>query len=155
MRIALYRGNDFIDKAILFFSRGGWTHAAIVLDDGRTIEAYPFKGVRLRQSIAEQMSNKTVDIFEVATTPEQDEIIKDFLTKQIGKRYDYLAIIGFVLYTTKKGRKQYARWICSELVFAAFQKVGINLLERIDAWKVSPTILSYSSVIAHKATIKI
>jgi uncharacterized protein YycO len=89
-----------------------------------------------------------VSIFEVHTTKKQNKIIEDFLVSQIGKKYDWLAIFGFVLHTTKEGRKQYKRWICSELVFAAFQKAGINLLERIDAWKVSPTILSWNTKMA-------
>lgn len=155
MTIALYRGTDFISKSILWFSRGGYSHAAILLNDGRIVEAYPFKGVRLRQSISDQMNHTTVDIFECPTTVEQNEIIENFLTMQVGKGYDYLSIAGFVFHTTKEGRKQLRRWICSELVFATFQKAGINLLDRIDAWKVSPTILSYSTKMVPVATIKI
>jgi len=155
MKIAFYRGNDIIGRTILFFSRGGYTHAAIVLNDGRIIEAYPSKGVRMRQDIADRMSNTTVDIFEIPTTPAQDEIIKDFLANQMGKKYDYIALIGFILYTTKEGRKQRGKWICSELVFVAFQKAGINLLERIEAWMVSPTIISYNTKMKFLATRKI
>jgi uncharacterized protein YycO len=145
MKIAFYKGHTIIDKIILFFSRGGYNHVSIVLDDGRIIEAYPFKGVRVRNDIFESMHPKTaIDIFEVYTTPEQDEIIKDFLMNQIGKKYDYHSVFGFVFYTTEEGRRQSGRWMCSELVFAAFKQVGINLLERVDAWKVSPTILSFN-----------
>jgi uncharacterized protein YycO len=125
------------------------------LDDNRVIDAQVIKGVCIRENIADRMSKRIVDVFEVNTTSEQDEIIKDFLTRQIGKKYDYLALIGFVLHTTKESRKQLSRWICSELVFAAFQKANINLLDRIDAWKVSPTILSYSTIMVPKGTLTI
>lgn len=145
MRIALYRGTGFIDKSILFFSRGGYTHAAVLLYDDTVIEAYPFKGVRRRKSLMDKMGKDVkVEVYDVPTTGIQDEIIKKFLTDQLGKGYDYWSVIGFVVYSSKEGRKSYGRWFCSELVFAAFQKAGINLLERVDAWKVSPTIISFT-----------
>ena len=145
MKIALYLGSSFLDKVILFFSRGGYTHAAIILPDDTVIEAYPFRGIRKRKNLTDGMGDSKVYVFEVQTTPEQDKIIIDFLNKQIGKGYDYWNIFGFVLYTTHEGRISYGRWFCSELVFAAFQEAGINLLERIDAWMVSPTILSFNT----------
>ena len=145
MRIAFYRGTDLIDKLILFVCRGGYSHVAIVLNNETIIEAYPFKGVRQRQNISDQMKKCVVDIYEVSTTPEQDSVIHDFLKQQLGKKYDWVAILGFVLHTSEEGRKAYGRWICSELVFATFRKASIKLLERINAWKVSPTILSYNT----------
>jgi len=155
MRIALYHGTSFVDKAILFVCRGGYSHAAIVLNNNSIIEAYPFKGVRKRKNISDQMDKCIADVFEVPTTPEQDTIIKDFLVSQLGKKYDWPAIWGFVLHTTKEGRKQYSKWICSELVFAAFRKAGVPLLERIEAWKVSTTILSYNTTMIYEKSITI
>jgi len=146
VKIALYLGSDFVDKTILFFSRGGYTHAAIILPDDTVIEAYPFRGIRSRKSLTDQMGDAKVEIYDVATTPEQDKIITDFLRKQIGKGYDYWNIFGFVFHTTHEGRTSRGRWFCSELVFAAFQEAGINLLARVEAWKVSPTILSFSTI---------
>ena len=146
MKIALYLGSDFVDKTILFFSRGGYTHAAIILPDDTVIEAYPFRGIRKRKNLTDQMGDAKVEIYEVVTTPEQDAIIVDFLNKQIGKGYDYWNIFGFVLHTTHEGRTSQGKWFCSELVFAAFQEAGINLLARVEAWMVSPTILSFNTI---------
>ena len=146
MKIVFYKGNSFVDKCILFFSRGGYSHCSIILDDDSRIEAKPFTRVHKCNSIVDGINSKChIDVFNVETTEEQYIIIKDFLTKQIGKKYDYLSILGFVLYTSENGRKAYRHWICSELVFVAFKQAGINLLDRVDAWKVSPTILSYNS----------
>ena len=154
MKILFYKGTSFVDKSILFISRGGYSHCSIVLNNGSLIEAKPFKRVhRCSSIISELKSNTIIDIFDVTTTSEQDKIIEDFLISQIGKKYDYLSIIGFVLYTSESGRKAYKHWICSELVFVAFRKAGINLLERVDAWKVSPTILSYNTVMILNTTI--
>jgi uncharacterized protein YycO len=147
MRIALYQGTGWISKAIMWISRGGYSHVAMLLNDDTLIEAWA-GGVRHRKNLKDKMDTDTlVDVFEVPTTPEQDIIIQSFLEKQIGKGYDYLAIVGFILHTTHEGRIQYGKWICSELVFAAFQKVKINLLDRVECWKVSPTILSYSTLL--------
>lgn len=149
IKIALYKGTGWISNAIMWISRGGYSHVAMVLNDDSIIEAWA-GGVRKRKNILDQMDiNTIVDVFEINTTPDQDIIIKDFLEKQIGKGYDYLAILGFILHTSHQGRIQYGRWICSELVFAAFQKIDINLLDRVECWKVSPTILSYSTLLQH------
>lgn len=148
MKIALYKGTGWVSKAIMWISRGGYSHAAILLNNDSIIEAHAGSGVRPRKNLlAEVDTNTVVDVFNVDTTPDQDIIIQDFLKKQVGKKYDYLAIVGFIIHTTHKGRIQYGRWICSELVFAAFQQAGINLLERVECWKVSPTILSYSNLL--------
>ena len=147
MKIAFYKGDNILDDLVIFFSRGGYSHCCVVLNDGSIIEAKPFTSVRWCKSMTEKLEcNSKIDIFEVVTNSEQDKIIEDFLKKQLGKKYDYLSVIGFVLYDTNEGRKKYGKWFCSELVFAAFQKAGIDLLKRIDAWKVSPTILSYNNV---------
>lgn len=150
VRIALYLGSDFVDKTILFFSRGGYTHAAIIMPDDTVIEAYPFRGIRKRKNLHDQMGDAQVEIYEVATTPEQDAIIVKFLHDQIGKGYDYWNIFGFVFHTTHEGRISTGKWFCSELVFAAFKKAGINLLERVEAWKVSPTILSFNTIMKQR-----
>jgi uncharacterized protein YycO len=148
MKIAFYKGTGWISKSILHVSRGGYSHAAVQLADGSIIEAHARRGVCTRKSLLDQVDTETqVVVFDVETTPEQDVIITDFLKSQIGKGYDYWNIVGFVTHATKEGRKGYDRWFCSELVFAAFQKAGINLLERVEAWKVSPTILSYSPLL--------
>lgn len=155
MKIAFYKGNGPLNKLISFFCRGGYSHVAIIQNDGIIIEAYPFKGVRIRKDISDKMKRCRVDVFEVQTTSEQDAIIKNFLVAQIGKKYDWWAIFGFVFHTTREGRKQYGKWICSELVFAAFRKASISLLERIEAWMVSPTILSYNTTMSYKETHRI
>jgi uncharacterized protein YycO len=147
MKIAFYHGTGPLDSTISFLSRGYYSHVCIVLNDGSIIEAYPFSGVRRRTSIQDKMKRKIVDVFGVPTTPLQDKIIEDFLIKQIGKGYDYWALFGFVLYTTEDSRKASGRWICSELVFSTFRKAEINLLERVEPYKISPVILSYSNVI--------
>lgn len=148
MKIVFYRGTGIINRAIRFFSRGGYSHVAIILKDGSIIEAYPFKGVRRRSGIKDEIKkDTTIETYMVPASHEECISIEQFLISQLGKKYDYLSVFGFILYATKESRKASQKWFCSELVFAAFQKANINLLERVDAWKVSPSLLSYSPYI--------
>lgn len=154
MKIAMYKGSSVESKLILYFSRGGYSHSAVILNDGSIIEAIEFHGVRRRASVTDELTaDYIIDIFDVKTTKKQDKIIKRFLLKQIDKGYDYWSVIGFVVYDSEEGRCSYGKWFCSELVFAAFKKAGINLLERVVAWKVSPTILSYNTKMNFKERI--
>jgi hypothetical protein len=64
-----------------------------------------------------------------------------FLESQIGKKYDFAGILGFGLSANLECKD---KWFCSELVFAAAQYAGIELLRRIKAHKVSPGLLDVS-----------
>ena len=110
------------------------------------IDAKPFHGVVKHNCLNDTIKKDAIiTLFDVQTTSDQDIIIIDFLNRQIGKKYDWWSVFGFILYTTEEGRKSYNKWFCSELIFATFNKVNISLLERAEAWKMSPTTLSYSS----------
>ena len=147
MKIALFKPSSILDRIICFFSRGKYSHAAIILDDGSVIEAKPFHGVRKVKSIYDVLDSKeSVEVFAVDITTEQTEMVERFLHEQVGKKYDYWMVFGFVIYTDEESRKSRNKWFCSELLFMAFLKAGVELLCRIDPWKVSPTMLSYSPI---------
>lgn len=149
MKIALFKSNGFFYNFIKFFTKGEYTHAGIFLTNGKVAEVKPFHKVAIEPDIYYKNKSGTIlELYDVEITSEQETIIMDFITKQLGKSYDYWTILGFVFYKTKEGRKSYGRWFCSELVFAAFEKAGINLLERTNAWNVSPVMISYSNKIS-------
>lgn len=157
MKIALYEENDIIGKVVKFFSRGIYVHSSIILNDGSVIDARPWKGVQKHKSLDDTIKGKNVvvDVFEVETNEEEDRIITNFLYKQLGKKYDWWSIFGFVLHTTHEGRKSYNKWFCSELTFSPFDLIGKPLLVRCQAWMVSPTIISYSNILRFvKSVIK-
>jgi uncharacterized protein YycO len=146
IKIALFRPIDWIDKTICFFSRGNYSHVAFLLEDGSVIEAKPFKGVRkIPNLFFERSPKQIIELYTAHLTDEEELIIKNFLHKQIGKSYDYMSVLGFIINKSEKGRKKTKRWLCSELVFCAFKKVNIKLLERIDQWAVTPVLVSYSN----------
>lgn len=152
MRIGFHKGSNLINKLILFFSRGGYSHCGIILNDNSTIEAKPFKNVYHKKNyLLNNGKNVIIDVYDVKTTPKQDKIIIDYLASQIGKKYDYLAVFGFVFYINDDKRNKF---ICSELVYNAFKAANINLLDRVVGYKISPTVLSYNTKMKFVERIK-
>lgn len=146
MKVALFKPLSFIDKLVCFFSRGKYSHIAILFDDGSSIEAVPFKGVIYNKNLIKSRNkNQIIEVYNIKTTTKQDRIIKYFLERQLGKGYDYLSVLGFIINKTDVGRKEYGKWFCSELVYSAFRKAEIELLERIHQWETTPVLISYSN----------
>lgn len=139
--IRLYKNQDsWISRAIRWQTRGIYSHAAIAID-GIIYEAREFKGVQ--QRAAEKYDGRYFDDYRVNITLEQELEMEKFLRRQLGKGYDYTMVLRFIT-RQQETRKSTGMWFCSELVFASFQKVGINLLERCEPWEVSPALLSLS-----------
>lgn len=140
MRIALYRGKGIVSNLILWQTRGEVSHAALVLPDNSVIESREFKGVQRRAHY--RISGVKCYLFDVPTTPLQDMAIVAFAEEQLIMCkgwwcYDYLSIARFI---TRSDSDLYTRghWFCSEFVFAAFKHAEIDLLARIQDWKVNP-----------------
>jgi uncharacterized protein YycO len=103
---------------------------------------------RVAGLLTQHKEKTVVEVYEiVGLTDEQRARIETFLVAQIGKPYDYLAILGFMF---RKPLQKPSRWFCSELVFAACQAAGIKLLARIPPWKVSPDLLAISPLLLVK-----
>ena len=85
-----------------------------------------------------------VDIFRVeGLSMSEGQKAINFAHEQIGKGYDFLSIARFLIRSQSR-RKESGRWFCSELVFAALRKAGVDLLERIEPCDVSPGMLALS-----------
>ena len=153
MRIVAYKGQSFFSKAITRFTDGPYSHVALMLDSGEIVEAYPGKGVRRRSGIFDGLSNNPeADVF-ILTKQIDDQSVEEFLNRQIGKKYDWSLITRFVTHTNES-RKLGNKWICSEIVFASIWKGGLKLLERIDAWKVHPSLIPLSPYLRLEKTVK-
>lgn len=154
IQIALYRPTTIIDRLVCFFTRGDYSHSSTIMKDGSVIQSKMGTGVNHVPYLGYGESKGTViDIFDVYLTTEQERLLTEFLQKQIGKKYDLLMVLGFVLYATRKGRAAYGKWFCSELMAAAFEKAGFPLLQRVEPWKISPYALSWSERIHFNKTI--
>ena len=110
--------------------------------DGRIVESWQCDGVRVKRL----PDTFGVDAFDVkgASAVDWDNAIA-FAMSHVGARYDYAGVIRFV--TRTKGPWQNDRWFCSELVYEAFARFGIELLARVDAENVSPAMLGFSPLL--------
>ena len=154
IQIAAYQGKSFISRLIRWQTRSKFSHIAIRFTEdiwvnlggrekyihaGNVIEAWK-GGVRMATNISESHDLGTrVDFFEFVEplTQEETQTMASFLVRQIGKGYDYLAIVRF-LTRDPISHWQKTKWFCSELAFETSLTAGRNLLERTDAWRVPP-----------------
>lgn len=144
--IALYKGKSFFSKCIRLFNWSEYSHAAWIDDDGSVYQAWK-DGVTHDKSLSDGHTPGTVvDIFWMpGETPEIRVLVREFLRSQLGKKYDKLGILGFVVRATRLNRK--AKWFCSELVSEAYAYAGQPLL-RLPSYKVYPGLLAASPMLA-------
>lgn len=150
VKIGFYKKNGFVANIIKFLTRGQYSHVAIEVNN-TFYEAKEFSLVR--KYVTWTKNSSQIDIYELEITDDQERRLVNFLEKQIGKKYDYLMVLGFLFYVTREKRKSRGKWFCTELIFAALEKVGVKLLNNIEPWKVSPATLSYSTLLKYKETV--
>lgn len=74
-----------------------------------------------------------------------------WLFSQLGKPYDWRAIVNFVLH--RKGLRKPGAWICSELVEEFAAKGGNQLLNTLKVWRVTPGDIELSPVLIGKEVL--
>lgn len=143
VHILLYRGRGLLNALIRWQTRGAFAHAAIWVD-GTVYESKQWKGVLKRKSTPED--DIAAQRFEVAHLTGNDTAVAEmvaWLEKHVGKPYDYLSVLRF-LSRRQESCASRGKWFCSELVFAALQKAGVQILRRTQPWEVSPQLLCRS-----------
>ena len=168
IELAAYQGTSFISRAIRWQTRSCYSHIAarftthavmkaplqygrskiVEIETGNIIEAWK-GGVRLEKSISAAHTPGTrVDIFGFRQRLTQTEEINftRFLVAQLGKEYDYGAIVRF-LTREPVNRWSKDKWFCSELFFEAALVAGRELLQRCAAWEVPPRDLPRSPLL--------
>lgn len=149
--INLHRGTSFIGRLIRWQSRSVYSHASMILPGGVFIESREGIGVQCRflsgpSAEVPAAKGELVDQFTLEATAAQVAHIEDFAKAQVGKKYDYTMVARFV---SRRGpsRRQSGKWFCSELVFAALERAGLDLLRDTQPWEVSPGLLSKSPLL--------
>ena len=155
--IALYRGRSWTSRLIRWINWSDYSHAAWMCEDGAVIEAWSRGGVRYNATAGMLHTPGTViDIYGIPDLdPARRELIEGWLLRQCGKGYDWHGVIHFLLRKPERPEDR-ERWFCSELVFAACAANGVELLNRVPAWKVSPGMLMLSPrlVLSHSVTVQ-
>jgi hypothetical protein len=147
-----------IDPTYRLFCCGAeFNHGHALTHKFVTIEAREFRGVRLTLGVVTTPATN-VDLFQIEDCRLKIadlEVLKRvwFWAKdELAKDYDYGMVARFVS-RRQASRTESDKWFCSELVFAALRKAGIELLRDVEPWAVSPGLLAKSPLLNFVKTI--
>jgi uncharacterized protein YycO len=98
-----------------------WSHVAILLDDGKLIEAMP-SGVIIRDCSVYSEVPWRVRTWCEKLTEEEKTRGKEFLLNQLGKPYDWSIVFGFMSRNPLTSKND--KWFCSELARGFAGAVG-------------------------------
>jgi len=136
-------GSDPISAAIRWQTRGPYSHAAWLRQDGSIMEAWMVGGVQHNDSPFVLHSPEcTFDVFDIhGLTHNQRAAIEEFILRQCGAGYDWFGVARFLSHVN---RNNMHRWFCSELVAEAAEMAHVPLM-MTDAWRISPSALAWST----------
>ncbi len=137
LRFGVHYGTSAVSKLIQWQQRCDCSHISIVDNDDRLIEAREFHGVVHQRHLSEVRKTQKVEVLFVMVSPQQRDNAFAWAQTQLGKTYDYAAILRFVT-RNQSERTDNGKWFCSEFAFVAAQKADVTLLKRIDPVNVSP-----------------
>lgn len=145
IKIGQYKGKSFISRAIKFATWGKYSHTAIILDDNYIVEAWQgSNSVRVIKSLSDGHKPGTpVDIYSARMGSEQERIFRAFVEAQVGKKYDFWGIAGFL---RRKDLQRGESWFCSELFAAGCEKAGITLFNNLRPSQTSPSMITRSPI---------
>jgi uncharacterized protein YycO len=147
MKVLLFKGESIISRLIQWQSRSPFSHAALLFSDGYLVESREFVGVQgFYQSYRDMRGYGECSAFSIKADRINEPAALEWSVSQLRKRYDYRSVARFIT-RRQEERNGNGRWFCSEFVFAACQKAGVNLLERIEPWACSPGLLALSPLL--------
>jgi hypothetical protein len=151
--LALYKGTSIVSQAIKFFSWSEYSHASWVTENGGEYESWDGVGVQYSAKFGAAHTKGTfVDLFNIKITSQETYNLELFFKSQIGKKYDYKGILGFLM---RKDYESVEKWFCSELIMEGFIKINNPVLKNIPSYKVYPGMLAYSPLFEKVKTIVI
>lgn len=144
--VCLHRGSSLVSRLIRWHSRGEYSHASIVLPDGRHFESREGKGVLCHPKFTLTNQTEQVDRFILKQPLNEQELnyLTAYLEAQVGKKYDWPMVLGFLSRSEHEGHESGGKWFCSELVYAALLATGRPLLATHESWRIDPATLGLS-----------
>ncbi len=121
--------HNIYDRLISWYTRSPYVHAEFAwpIDKKFASEwlgAQPKGGVAIRGH--DYLKGEKYDLFSISVRESDYAILRAWLKRQIGKKYDWKAIINMGKFEHDVMSPN--KWFCSELVFAAFFQIGYDLL---------------------------
>ena len=146
--IVLEKGSyGFISKVIKFLTHSKYSHVEFLLEDEFTVGSREFEGVKIRR-LSEFKSPEVYNFIDLCTgNPKplndlENEVLWDFISKNLNAPYDYKGIIGYLL--NKPNMHLANAWFCSEFIFFGCEKVDRKLSNREKSFYVSPGDIAVS-----------
>lgn len=115
--------SDCISDAIRVETWCAFSHTEFVLEDGTLLGAHAKGGVQIRA--ADYCRPSDEEQYKLPVSEVQKEAILAYARLQVGKPYDFTDIVGILAHRDWRCDD---KWICSELVAAAFEQGGFSLL---------------------------
>lgn len=140
--VYLYRNRGLLGSPIRWQTRSPYSHASIN-SAGLIYEARTHSGVRVRMP---DNSEDAADRYAITVNDVNAIRMDVWLQAQVGKPYDFTMVLRF-LTRRQESRRSCGKWFCSELVYAAFHHIGIDLLANTEPWEVSPGLLGRSPLL--------
>lgn len=142
IRIRLIRDPGIISAAICWWTWGRWSHVEI--DNGTG-----WLGARINGGVQVRSYNYCTPVAEeirtLSVTADQNQMFFQFARGEIGKPYDWLAIVGIIL-RLPLARSPY-RWFCSEYVQACCVAAGVPALDSRSTYRVTPRDIGLSPIL--------
>jgi hypothetical protein len=147
--ISCVAGTGCDSATIEYATSGLFSHVDAVLDDGRRLGSRSDRvldlttGQRVPAGVQVRPADyaywvRRVD-FELSVTTTQKAAYLNFLHAQLGKRYDFPAVLGFAF---DRDWRDPDAWYCSELIAAALEKAAIVAPIYSGSNKVTPVAIA-------------
>ncbi len=159
MRIALYQGKSWVSRVIRWLTRGRYSHAAWLLDDGTVMEAWTPGGFRhvgaghgdiIQGLSARHTPGTVVDIYAFdPPLSDRQQIMLDILVRSdLGKAYDWRMVLKFLplpwVNRNRQSVDELKAVFCSEEVCDRAEAVGRTLL-RAKPFEIAPSQVAWAT----------
>lgn len=136
MKIVFTSGQGITGAFIRWYTWSWAAHTAVQLDDGSLIDATPSAGVSRHAGVSgSRVRSFSVVYPDAATQKTVEARVAQFLYAQLGKPYDWSAILGMGL---RRDWHDPGQWFCYELVAAAWEDSGFPLLRAPHVNRLTP-----------------
>lgn len=145
VNILFAEGHKPFSRLIMYVTWSRFSHVGMIDSSGEYVyEAEAFMGV-VKTPISDFINRYKGRVVRVSYKCPRPEKAFAFIDEQLGKKYDYRGIFGFIFRTSWQSKNS---WFCSELLSKALEEGGNPLFRedydsRItpeDLWKVNPEL---------------
>lgn len=124
-----YKKSGLISNLIKWFTKGKYSHVALVIDELHTLEL-SWKSPTAIKHFEYPKNSYDVYILSYPLSQEQKVKIMEFIKQNINTKYDWIYVLsrGLNLLFGTKIINSSDRFNCDELIVEAFRYVGIELI---------------------------